>query len=168
MVTAMSHDPTLTMLRLLCALAPLLALPAEGGVYKCAGGNGAVVYQDSACAEGRELRNLEADPATLSVVPGTPVTRSAARPAPQPKPAKVRTAAVKSRGGDPSERKFLRTGMTEAEVLHRLGRPDLQLNSRRKEGRQWSYLPTAGDADTLTTVTFNGGAVIRVERTVVR
>jgi uncharacterized protein DUF4124 len=168
MVTAMSHNPTLTMLRLLCVLALLLALPVEGGVYKCAAANGAVIYQDTACAEGKELRNLEADPATLSVVPGTPVPRFTAKPAAQPKPAKVRAAAVKSRGGDPSERKFLRTGMSEAEVLHRIGRPDTQLNSRRKEGRQWSYLPTAGDADTLTTVTFNGGAVIRVERKVVR
>jgi hypothetical protein len=58
--------------------------------------------------------------------------------------------------------------MTQAEVLHRIGRPDMQLNSRRKEGMQWSYLPTGGDADTLTTVTFNGGMVIRVERKVVR
>jgi hypothetical protein len=160
------------LLRLACALAALfalsLALPADAGVYKCLGERGAIVYQDSACAEGRELRDLEADPATLSVVPGTPVPRSSTRPAPAPKLEKARSASVKLRGGDPAERKFLRTGMTEAEVLHRIGRPDMQLNARRKEGRQWSYLPTAGDPDTLTTVTFNGGAVIRVERKIVR
>ena len=168
MVTAMSHYPPLRIVRLLCALALLLALPAQGGVYKCAGERGAVVYQDSACAEGKELRNLEADPATLSVVPGMPVPRATVKPTPQTKPAKVRAAAVRMRSGDPAERKFLRTGMSEAEVVHRIGHPDMQLNARRKEGRQWSYLPTAGDADTLTTVTFSAGMVTRVERKVVR
>ncbi len=156
------------MLRLLGALALVLTLPAQAGVYKCAAEKRAVVYQDSPCAEGRELRNLETDPATLSVVPGTPVPRSAAKSLPAEKPAKVRTANVRVRGGDPGERRFLRTGMTQAEVLHRIGRPDMQLNSRRKEGMQWSYLPAAGDADTLTTVTFAGGMVTRVERKVVR
>src|ERR1043166_7056530 len=164
----MSHAPPLALLCLPCALALLAAGPVEAGVYKCAGEKGAIVYQDSACADGRELRNLETDPATLSVVPGTPVPRSVAKSAASPKPAKARTPVVRSRGGDVSERKFVRTGMTEAEVLQRLGRPDMQLNARRKEGRQWSYLPTAGDANTLTTVTFNGGAVVHVERKLVR
>jgi hypothetical protein len=153
--------------QLIFALALALAVPAHAGVYKCAGEKRAVVYQDSPCPEGRELRNLETDPATLSVVPGTPIPRSA-KALPEPRPAKVRAASVRPRGGDAAERRFLRTGMTQAEVLHRIGRPDMQLNSRRKEGMQWSYLPTGGDADTLTTVTFNGGMVIRVERKVVR
>jgi hypothetical protein len=156
------------MLQLTLALALVLALPAQAGVYKCAGEKRAVVYQDSPCPEGRELRNLETDPATLSVVPGTPVPRSTAKPLPAPRPAKARASSVQSRGGDAAERRFLRTGMTQAEVLHRLGRPDMQLNARRREGMQWSYLPAAGDADTLTTVTFNGGTVTRVERKVVR
>jgi len=164
----MSHDSPLVTLRCVCAFALLVALPAQAGVYKCAGDKGAVVYQDSACAEGRELRNLETDPATLSVVPGTPIPRFAATLAPEPKPAKVRATTVQSRAGDASERRFIRTGMTEAEVLHRLGRPDVQLNSRRKEGRQWSYLPAPGDAQTVTTVTFAGGTVIRVERKILR
>jgi hypothetical protein len=59
-------------------------------------------------------------------------------------------------------------GMTPAEVMARVGSPDMQLSGRRKEGQQWSYLPAAGDADTLTTVTFAGGTVSRVERRVVR
>jgi len=150
------------------ALTLALALPVQAGVYKCAGEKGAVVYQDAACAPGKELRNLDLDPANLSVIPGAPVPSRTVKPPAPEKPAKVRTSAARSRGGDPAERKFLRTGMTEAEVLHRIGRPDMQLNARRKEGRQWSYLPIAGDVDTLTTVTFVGGRVSHVDRKVVR
>ena len=58
--------------------------------------------------------------------------------------------------------------MSEAEVVQKIGRPDMQANARRKEGRQWSYLPAAEDVDTLTTVTFVGGKVSDVERKVVR
>jgi hypothetical protein len=142
--------------------------PAHAGVYKCTGDKG-VVYQDTACAPGKELRNLEADPATLSVVPGTPVPRhSATLSAAGSKPARTREVKTRSRGGNAAERKFLRTGMTEAEVLQKIGRPDMQANARRKEGRQWSYLPVADDVDTLTTVTFAGGKVSSVERKVVR
>jgi len=130
-----------------------------------------VVYQDTACAPGRELRDLERDPAALSVVPGTPVPRTmrivtAAEPRPQK--ARVSAAAAKAHGGDPAEGKFLRTGMTEPEVVHHIGRPDLRQGARRKDGQQWSYLPIAGDADTLTTVTLVNGTVSRVERKVVR
>jgi hypothetical protein len=153
---------------LVLALAAAWGTTADAGVYKCAGDRGAVIYQDAACPAGRELRDLERDPAQLSIVPGTPVPRSVGRPAEiAPRTAKIR-AAASTQGGDPGERKFLRTGMTEAEVLHRVGKPDMSLNVRRKEGRQWSYLPVAGDADTLTTITFAGGTVSRVERKVVR
>jgi hypothetical protein len=154
--------------RLLLLLAIVPALPAYAGIYKCAGEKAGVVYQDAPCAPGKELRNLETDPATLSVVPGTPVPRHVVVSASAPKPVHVHEARTRNRGGNAAERRFLRTGMTEAEVLHKLGRPDMQLNSRRKEGKQWSYLPAADDVDTLTTVTFVGGKVSNVERKVVR
>jgi hypothetical protein len=157
-----------SLLSLVLWLALALALPAHAGVYKCASDTG-VVYQDTACAPGRELRNLETDPATLSVVPGTPVPRPGATvSAAATRPARIREVKTRSRGGNPAERKFLRTGMTEAEVLQKIGRPDMQANARRKEGRQWSYLPVAEDVDTLTTVTFVSGKVSNVERKVVR
>jgi hypothetical protein len=146
-----------------------LAVPAHAGVYKCASEKG-VVYQDAACAPGKELRNLDTDPANLSIVPGTLVPSSTAKPAPAAKPQSVRTSTAKKRdrGGDPAERKFLRAGMTETEVLYKIGRPDVELSGRRKGGQQWSYMPIAGDPDTLTTVTFAGGKVDRVDRKVVR
>jgi hypothetical protein len=155
--------------RILVLFVLSLAAPAHAAVYKCANEK-SVVYQDTACAPGKELRNLDTDPATLSVVPGTPVpTRTAASP-PAPKPAKVRatTAKNKGKGGNAAERKFLRAGMSKTEVLYKIGRPDIELSGRRKGGQQWSYMPTADDPATLTTVTFVGGKVDRVERKVVR
>ncbi len=145
-----------------------LAVPAHAGVYKCANEKGGVIYQDSACAPGKELRNLDIDPATLSVVPGTPMPSRTAASSPASKPASVRTSTAKNKGGNAAERKFLRAGMTETEVLYKVGRPDIQVSGRRKEGRKWSYMPTADDPDTLTTVTFADGKVDRIERKVVR
>ncbi len=155
--------------RALLLLCLSLAAPAHAGVFKCASEKG-VVYQDTACAPGKELRNLDTDPATLSIVPGTPVPNRAATSAPASKPPSVRTSTTKKRdkGGNPAERKFVRAGMTETEVLYKIGRPDVELSGRRKGGQQWSYMPVAGDPDTLTTVTFSGGKVDRVERKAVR
>jgi hypothetical protein len=161
-------DTLATPARLFAVFLLATALPAHGGLYKCAGDKAAVIYQDGPCAPGRELRNLETDPAQLSVVPGTPVPPRAATHEPAPKREKVQRVVTRTRGGDPAQRRFLRAGMTASEVVARVGRPDMQLSGRRKEGQQWSYLPTAGDADTLTTVTFAGGAVSRVERRIVR
>src|SRR5436190_14969987 len=143
------------------------AQPAHAAVYKCANEKGGVVYQDTACAHGREMRNLDTDPATLSIVPGTPIAAPKSS-APAAKPARVQAGTVKSRGGNPAERKFIQAGMSEAEVVFRIGRPDAEAKGRGKEARQWSYMPAAGDVDTLTTLSFAGGKVTRVERKLVR
>lgn len=158
---------TMVILRSVLLLVLSLAVPAHAGLYKCANDKG-VVYQDTACAPGKELRNLDTDPATLSVVPGSPVPKATATAQPATKPASTRATKVKSKGGNAAERRFLRAGMSETEVLYKVGRPDMKLDARRKEGRQWSYMPVADDPDTLTTVTFVGGKVDRVERRVVR
>lgn len=170
MVPAMKRSP-LPWMSALAALAVAAGAPAHAGLYKCAAEKGAVVYQDAPCAPGQELRDFERDPAALSVVPGTPVPRTTriVTPAePRSPRSKASAAPVKLRGGDPAERKFLRTGMTQAEVMHRIGRPDMRQGGGRKQGQEWSYLPIAGDADTLTTVIFVNGTVSRVERKVVR
>ncbi|MDQ2963198.1 MAG: DUF4124 domain-containing protein [Pseudomonadota bacterium] len=144
------------------------AQPANAAIYKCANEKGGVVYQDTACIPGKELRNLDADPATLSVVPGTPVPAANPAAAPAAKPARVQTGTVKVKGGDPAERKFIQSGMSEAEVVFKVGRPDIEAKGRGKNGQRWSYLPTAGDPDTLTTLTLAGGKVTHVERKVMR
>lgn len=155
-------------------IALLVAAPAtNASVYKCAGQNGTVVYQEAPCPEGKELRNFDTDPPTLSVIPGVSVPAPPHVKPPPDKPAK-RTALDrddKNRGkvdGDATARKFIHVGMREAEVLARIGRPDMTAGGNRNHRTRWSYLPHAGDLDTITTITFNGDTVSDVSRKVVK
>ena len=150
----------------------LAAAPARAQVYKCADERNQPVYQDAACPPGRELRNFTADPATVSVipfraVPGT-TTRDVAPAPPRVKNASAADKKVRPRAGDPAERRFIRPGMHEGEVLARAGPPDLKSGgSGRKLGR-WTYMPAERDPQTVTTVVFEYGQVVEVERKVVR
>ena len=147
---------------------------ADAAMVKCRGDQGSVVYQDEPCKPGTELRNFDTDPATVSVVPGSPV---AATPAPPATP-RTRAAPVARRAseqnlssGKAAERRFIRIGMSESEVIRRIGKPEVDARSSRKQGKDgkhWSYLPAAGDPDTITTLTIVGGLVADVERKVVR
>ena len=142
----------------------MLAAPAYAAVYKCAGDKGGVVYQDSACAPGKDLGNLDFDPATANVVPSTPLPPGVKGPA----PARVPTDMPPIRSGNAAERRSLQIGMSAAEVLQKVGRPDLEDKGSARSGPRWTYLPTAGDPHTLTTLTFAGGKVALVERKFVR
>lgn len=153
-------------------LVSALAAPSEAGVFKCAGDKGgSVVYQDVPCSQGRELRNFDTDPPPLSVIPATP-----ASPAAPPsrsrsdQPVKSRDAATaQASDGKAAERKFVRNGMNEAEVVQRIGRPDVTSGGgARKNGSRWAYLPAPGDPGTITTLTFQSGSVVDVERKLVR
>lgn len=147
------------------------AAPATASteVYKCSDANNAPIYQESPCAPGRELRNFATDPSTVSVIPfNSPDGKTTASPAragrttKSPAPAKT----VQAKGGDPAERRHLREGMTEAEVTARVGTPDM---TSGKSGKvRWNYLPAAADPATITTVHFEHGKVVAVERKVVR
>ena len=117
-----------TLTSAILSLLTCAALPAAASVFKCADEKGEVIYQDVPCGAGRELRNFDTDPPALTVIPATP---AAAAPA----PAKSRAERAEKPGRDTSrrdaddrrasERKFVRSGMSEAEVLQRLGRPDV-------------------------------------------
>src|SRR6202158_6345975 len=146
---------------------------ANATMVKCKAARGRVIYQDEPCKPGMELRNFDTDPATVSVVPGSPVAAT-------PPPAAQRTRAApgprrapeqKLSLGKAAERRFIRTGMSESEVIRRIGKPEVEARSSRKQakdGKHWSYLPAAGDPDTITTLTIVGGLVANVERKVVR
>ncbi len=58
--------------------------------------------------------------------------------------------------------------MSEAEVLARIGRPDATSGGSKARQTRWSYLPTDDDPDTVTSITFAGGAVSEVSRKVVK
>ena len=150
------------------ALAPTPA-GAAPTIYKCAGAGDSVVYQDTPCAAGKELRNFTKDPPTVSVIPGTPVPgRSAPAAASPPRTERIATAKRAKAESNAGERRFIAVGMTAAEVIQRIGKPDVNANNQRGKGQHWSYLPKDGDPDTTTTLTLVGGKVAGVERKVVR
>jgi hypothetical protein len=146
---------------------------ADATLVKCRGDQGSVLYQDAPCKPGMELRNFDTDPATVSVVPFAP----AAAPPPPAAAPRARAARVsrqpeeKISSGRAAERRFIRTGMSESEVIRRIGKPEVDASTnrnKRKDGKRWSYLPAVGDPDTITTITIVGGQVADVERKIVR
>jgi hypothetical protein len=159
------------MLALACAAASLvLAAPsARATVYKCKTGNNGVVYQEFPCPIGKELRNFDEDPPDLSIIHGG-VALPAAPPAERPKESRTiqgDTTAGKA-SGNAGARKFVEKGMSEAEVLARIGRPDATAGGSKMQQTRWSYLPADGDPDTVTTITFSSGAVSDVSRKVLK
>ena len=152
----------------LAAACATFAARCNASVYKCAGANGAPVYQEFACPAGKELRNFDTDPPALSIIPA-PEAAPGGRPGRvDEKAAPKKTAggelpARKTRG-DPAERRHAHTGMSEGEVMARLGRPDVTASSGRKSKSRWTYLPAPGDPDTITTLYIDHGAVVDVER----
>jgi hypothetical protein len=149
-----------------------LAAPAAHAIFKCAGATGPI-YQDDPCPPGKELRNFETDPPNLSIIPGQPGStaprEAAARSSSEPKSAKAGKNGKNGKTrGDPAERKHVRVGMSEAELLMRLGTPDVTSGNKQKRSLRWTWLPVEGDADTITTVTLVNGSVTDVDRKVVK
>ena len=163
------HWPLRLAVVLALALAP--AFPAHAGLYKCARGDGSVTYQEDACPAGTELRDFDRDPATVSVVPFRIVPGTQTRTLPREKPVNAATERKSRRDaerhGNAAERKFLIPGIGEGEVVARVGRPDMSTGAGRKIVR-WTYLPVPEDPQTVTTLTFELGRLVQVERKVVR
>jgi hypothetical protein len=158
-----------TILRATIGAAVVVALSdaAPAAVHKCAAAGG-VVYQDRPCRDG-ESRDAEVTDAPLSVLPFPAPGRSVQKR--EPPPAKAARAERPRRAeavpGNPAERRHLRVGMSEGEVLARAGPPDLTTGKGRKQSR-WTWMPVPGDPDTITVVLFETGRAIEVERTVVK
>ena len=153
----------------------MLASPSVfADVYKCTGEGGVPVYQEMPCGQGAELRNFQTDPPPLTILPaqgGLNIPPSALKDAPG-KNAKAdqdaKSAKIGARAGDAAERKHVRIGMAEAEVLARLGHPDMTVGGRKSSAARWTYLPAPADPETITTLTLAKGAVTGVERKVVK
>jgi len=143
-------------------------------IYKCVDADGKQpIYQDSPCPAGRELRNFDTDPAEVSVIPfreipGTTSTQVApkdAKVSPMPKSARKKETAA---AVDVAERRFIVPGMSEGEVVARIGPADMTSGGKGRKTSRWSYLPAPGDPQTITTIVFDYGKVIEVERKVVK
>ena len=151
-----------------------LAGSAAAGVYKCVDVDGKQpIYQDSPCPAGRELRNFDTDPAEVSVipfreVPSTTTTPTAPKAAKAPPPTKAARKNDVPVVADIAQRKFIVAGMSEGEVVARIGNPDMTSGGKGRKTTRWSYLPAPGDPQTITNVVFDYGIVIDVERKVMR
>ena len=73
---------------------------------------------------------------------------------------------------DAGERRFIREGMSEGEVLMKIGKPDIQTEDSGGGAtvtvKRWTYLPTSGDPQTMTTIVIKNGKVDEVTRQVSR
>jgi hypothetical protein len=150
----------------------LLVPAASAGVYKCALDNGSVTYQENPCPPGRELRDFDRDPAEVSVIPfriapGPDTHLAAPRASPAQPTSERKSRKGAERHGNPAERKFLVPGIGQGEVVARIGRPDMSSGAGRKTVR-WTYLPAPEDPQTITTLTFELGRLVEVQRKVVR
>ena len=82
----------------------------------------------------------------------------------------VASAAVWA--ADAGERRFIRAGMAEGEVLYKIGKPDheafIRIVRGQPEEKTWTYFPHPKDRQTLTIVTLRAGVVSAIERKIAR
>lgn len=77
-------------------------------------------------------------------------------------------AASAALAADAADRKFIREGMSEGEVMMKIGRPDSESTDTgggaKITVKRWIYFPAPGDPQTVTTLTIRDGKVIEVSR----
>ena len=82
------------------------------------------------------------------------------------------SASALSTKPDAGERKFIRKGMGEGEVVLKIGKPDHVAWHRAVKGlpeeKTWTYFPHPRDPQTLTVFTLRAGVVSTIERKIVR
>jgi hypothetical protein len=142
---------------------------AAPGVWKCVGAARVPVYQDRPCAADSEAHDVAIDPPPLAVAPlAAPSPSPPPRASPRREPAMPKSRKVQAPARvDATERRFVREGMSEGEVLAKLGPPDLSSSKGGRKSR-WTFLPAPGDPQTMTLVRFEEGRVVAVERVTVR
>ena len=73
---------------------------------------------------------------------------------------------------DASDRRFIREGLSEGEVLMKIGKPDYDSvdsgGGASQSVKRWVYLPASGDPQTITTLVIRNGKVDEVKREVSR
>jgi hypothetical protein len=81
-------------------------------------------------------------------------------------------ASASVMAADAGERRFIRAGMAEGEVLFRVGKPDheafIRIVRGQPEEKTWTYFPHPKDRQTLTIVTLRAGVVSAIERKIAR
>ena len=81
-------------------------------------------------------------------------------------------AGSSAMAADAADRKFIREGMGEGEVIFKIGKPDHEAFTRVVKGEPeekiWTYFPHPSDYQTMTILTFRAGLVARVDRKIQR
>jgi hypothetical protein len=84
----------------------------------------------------------------------------------------IASSCVPALAANAAERKFIRAGMGEGEVLFKIGKPDhvamLRVVRGEPEEKTWTYFPHSRDPQTLTVLTLRAGVVDRVDRKIAR
>ena len=155
------------------AAALFAAPPAWADIYKCAGPGGVPIYQEMPCTPGKELRNFQTDPPDITVLPaqrpaGNPADLIRETPPKSAKNDKDSKPGKSANAGNAAERMHLHLGMSEGEVLARLGAPDLTVGAKGTPSPRWTYMPAPGDPETTTTLMFTKGVLVDIERKVVK
>lgn len=77
-------------------------------------------------------------------------------------------AATSAFAADAKERKFIREGMSEGDVLMKIGKPDSESEDTgggaKVKIKRWIYMPAYGDDKTMTTIVLEQGKVKEVTR----
>ena len=80
--------------------------------------------------------------------------------------------ATAAAAADAVERKFIRAGMEEGQVLLKIGKPDHESvtsgNGAEVVEKKWTYFPAVRDAQTMTVITIRNGTVSAVDRKISR
>ncbi|MDR2172608.1 MAG: DUF4124 domain-containing protein [Burkholderiales bacterium] len=188
------------MIFLLCML---MAGTASASVYKCTGADGKIEFSDKPC-EGKNSEPMDLQYNTFSGAEGKPDSAKAktskkkktaettdqksSSDSKSPKKktsSSAKTTTPTKRTGKTSERRFIREGMTTAEVRARIGDFDSREDGACRERTMvtskkqlktvrdlcekcWIYDPAEGDPQTRTHVCFQNGKVSSVARKVVR
>jgi hypothetical protein len=161
-------------LHLGCAAWVVVASSADADVYKCAGEGGIPVYQEMPCGAAKELRNFQIDPPEITILPAPRPAAAGpggSREAPAGNARKdmdAKAAKAAAPTASAAERAHIRLGMSEGEVLVKIGHPDATSGARNAASPRWTYLPAPGDPETVTTLTFARGRLVDIERKVVK
>ncbi|MDR0250029.1 MAG: DUF4124 domain-containing protein [Burkholderiales bacterium] len=162
-------------------LVALFVTAANATVYKCTSADGKIEFSDKPCmgADSAPMYLPNNTFTSTTAIDGTFVDASGQKSSSASNAAK--TAEATKRTGSVNERRFIREGMTAADVRSRIGSPDSQeagidcgwttVNGERlwRTGCEcWIYDPAAGDPQTRTDVCFQDGRVSSVNRKVVR
>ena len=168
-----------------CRLAPTLALvlsaaccssPRADSPPTCSSARAAMACPSTRtrpAPRASELRNFQTDPPAITVLPAPELTQEP--PAPiefadallaSSAPVKPPPATVAGSAGDPAERKFLRRGMTEGEVVGKVGPPKSPALPARSRPPAGPTCRRPGIRKPSPSSSFSKGVVTDVERKV--